>query len=117
VAVPVWYDYADGRFWVITARASLHGRIIQQAGRATLTVNSEEYADSHSVEKYVMAEGPMAFTDDDIEPVLRRIRSRYYRGPRALEWVNRPLDPETLRQQVAVLDPAKLSGYVWEDSL
>lgn len=117
VAVPLWYDYTDGRFWLITARESLHGRIIQKRGRATLTFHSEDYGDSRTIERYVMAEGPMAFTDDDIVPVIQRIRVRYYTGPRAAEWINRPLPPETLRQRVAVLIPERLSGYVWEESL
>ncbi len=117
VAVPVWYEYSDGRFWFITARESLHGRLMLQTGQATLTVHSEDYAESHTVEEYVMAEGPIAFTEDDIRPVIHRLRRKYYAGARAAEWVNRPLDPVTLRQRVAVLKPERLSGYVWQESL
>ncbi|MDR9451431.1 MAG: pyridoxamine 5'-phosphate oxidase family protein [Acidimicrobiia bacterium] len=117
VAVPLWYDYSDGHFWLITARESLHGRIIRQVGRATLTFHSEDYGEFRTVEEYVMAEGPVEFVGDDIRPVIHRIRSRYYTGPRATEWVNRPLVPETLNQRLAVLSPETLSGYRWEESL
>lgn len=117
VAVPIWCEYSDGRFFLITSRDSLHGRIIRRTGRAALTFHWEDYGESHTVEAYVMAEGPIEFTDDDIRPVVHRIRKRYYTGPRSAEWVNRPLAPETLRQRVAVLNPEKLSGYRWEESL
>lgn len=117
VAVPLWYEFTDGRFWLITARESLHGRLIQQTGRATLTFHSEDYGDLYTVERYVMAEGPIAFTDDDIVSAIQRIRGRYYVGPRAIEWINRPLSPETQRQHVAVLSPERISGYAWEESL
>lgn len=75
VAVPLWYDYSDGHFWLITARESLHGRIIRQVGRATLTFHSEDYGEFRTVEEYVMAEGPVEFVGDDIRPVIHRIRS------------------------------------------
>lgn len=113
VAVPIWYEFAEGRFWMITHPESLHGRIMRRTGRATLTVRSEDYGEVRTRERYVMAEGPVVITSDDVEPLVRRIRSRYYTGPHGEEWVGRPLDAFTLSQRVTVLQPETLSGYEW----
>ena len=117
VAVPIWYEFADGRLWMITLPDSVHGRIMQRTGRATLTVRSEEYGETRTRERYVMAEGPIEITSDDIEPLVRRIRRRYYAGAQAEQWVNRPLDSFTLSQKVVVLQPETLSGYEWVEQL
>jgi nitroimidazol reductase NimA-like FMN-containing flavoprotein (pyridoxamine 5'-phosphate oxidase superfamily) len=117
VAVPIWYEYRDGRFSMITFSGSLHGKIMQSVGRATITAHSETYGDTKTCERYAMAEGPIAFTDEDIEPLVRRLRRRYYTGARGDEWVNRPLDELTVRQGVAVLEPQTLSGYEWTEAL
>ena len=117
IAVPMWYEYREGQVWMITFTGSVHGRAMQQTGRATITIHSEAYGDTQTVERYVIAEGPIAFTDDDIEPLVRRIRRRYYTGPHADEWVNRPLDPSTLRQSVTALKPEALSGHQWVEQL
>ena len=117
MAIPMWYEYRDGRFFMITFSDSLHGRIMQAVGRATITAHSESYGDTATCERYVMAEGPTTFTDDDIEPLVRRMRRRCYTGAHREEWVNRPLDEFTLRQGVVVLEPETLSGYEWTEQL
>lgn len=117
VAVPIWYEYRDGRFFMITFSDSLHAKIMQLVGRATITAHSETYGDTKTRERYAMAEGPIAFTDDDIEPLVRCLRRRYYTGARRDEWVNRQLDELTVRQGVAVLEPQTLSGYEWTEEL
>jgi hypothetical protein len=117
VAVPIWYEFRDGQFFVITFSGSAHGRVMRAVGRATITAHSETYGDTETCERYVMAEGPIAFTGDDIEPLVRRLRRRYYTGDRLDEWVNRALDDFTMRQGVAVLEPETLSGYEWTEQL
>jgi hypothetical protein len=102
---------------VITFSGSVHGRVMRAVGRATITVHSETYGDAKTCECYVMAEGPIAFTGDDVEPLVRRLRRRYYTGARLDEWVNRALDEFTKSQGVAVLEPETLSGYQWTEQL
>ncbi len=117
VAVPIWYGYDDGVFSFITGRDSVHGKLIQQTGRATLTFHHEVYGARNTVERYVHAEGPVEFTDDDITPVVRTYRRRYYTGPDAEVWINEPLTDANYRQNIAVLRPELMTGYRWETSL
>lgn len=120
VAVPMWYGYEDGVFSLITARHSVHGRLMQRVGRATLTFHHEVYLPDHSVERYVHAEGPVEFIDDDITPVVIAHRRRYYEeyaGTRAEEWIDEPLSGENFRQNIALLRPDQMAGYRWEVSL
>lgn len=117
VAVPIWYEYDDGAVWMVTLPGSVHGRILQRTGRATLTVHAESYGESRTEERYVIVEGPIEITDEDIEPRVRRIRSHYYTGARAREWVERPLDDFTRTQRVTVLRPERLSGFEWIENL
>lgn len=114
IAAPIWYDYSDGVIRIVTSRDSVHGRVIQRRGWATLTVNSEEYGDEHTVERYANVEGPIEFVADDIVPVVTAIRRRYYTGRRAAEWIERPL---ISTQEVAELRPQRVAGFFWEESL
>jgi nitroimidazol reductase NimA-like FMN-containing flavoprotein (pyridoxamine 5'-phosphate oxidase superfamily) len=113
-AVPVWYEYADGLIRIVTAPDSLHGRIVQKKGRATFTVRSEDYADASTAESYVMVEGPATFTDEDTEPIVRRIRRRYHRGPRRAEWVDRPV---RTGERVLVIEPQTIVSSEWAEQL
>lgn len=117
VAVPIWYGYEDGVFSFITARNSVHGRLIQQTGRGTLTFHDEDYCPRHTVERYVHAEGPVEFVDDDIAPVVMAHRRRYYTGPNAETWINQPLTELNHRQNIALLRPERMTGYRWEVAL
>jgi hypothetical protein len=99
---------------MVTSPTSIHGQIIRRTGRATLTIRSEHYGEADSREWYVIAEGPIAFVNDDIEPFVRLMRRRYYSGPRLEDWMARPL---ISTQKVAVLDPESLSGYEWTEQL
>jgi nitroimidazol reductase NimA-like FMN-containing flavoprotein (pyridoxamine 5'-phosphate oxidase superfamily) len=108
VAVPVWFEFADGRFMIVTSPDTLHGRLVRRAGRTTITVHSERYGDDDMLEWYVMAEGPATFTDEDIEPIVRRTRSRYHGGQRIDEWLARPIDPA---ERVLVIEPQTLTGH------
>jgi nitroimidazol reductase NimA-like FMN-containing flavoprotein (pyridoxamine 5'-phosphate oxidase superfamily) len=113
-AVPVWYDYADGLIRIVTSPESVHGRIVQRTGRATLTVRAEDYADASTMESYVMVEGPAAFTDEDMEPIVRRIRRRYHQGPRRDEWVDRPIRTS---ERALVIEPESIVSNEWAEQL
>ena len=63
VAVAISYHFTDDGFYLVTSPASPHGRLMSQLGRATVTVQFEA-CDGRSVQQwYVMAEGPIQFTD------------------------------------------------------
>jgi nitroimidazol reductase NimA-like FMN-containing flavoprotein (pyridoxamine 5'-phosphate oxidase superfamily) len=117
VAVPIWYGYEDGVFSFITARDSVHGRLMQQTGRATLTFHDEDYGARQTLERYVHAEGPVEFCDDDITPVVLAHRRRYYTGPNAETWISEPLTELNYRQNIARLRPERLSGHYWAVSV
>ena len=54
LALPVWYSYADGVVTVSTSRSLLKGRLLEAAGRATLTAQTEA-----APYQYVSVEGPV----------------------------------------------------------
>lgn len=108
VAVAMSYLFRDGRFWMVTSRDSLHGRLMVKRGRATITVQEEILGHREIEQWYVMAEGTVEFTDEDPLPYVRAIM-RKDRGPDFVdEWTARsgPHD-----NPVAVLTPQTLSGY------
>ncbi len=53
-ALPVWYTYDGGVITISTDRSSLKGRLLDAAGRATLTVQTEA-----PPYQYVSVEGPV----------------------------------------------------------
>jgi nitroimidazol reductase NimA-like FMN-containing flavoprotein (pyridoxamine 5'-phosphate oxidase superfamily) len=109
LAVPMSYLLADGEFRMITSPDSLHGKLMRKTGRATLTIESEEHQPRALTQWYVMAEGPIAFTDDDPEPLLRAVMAKDRGEDLADEWTEQSL-PNVLT--VAVLTPETLSGYI-----
>ncbi len=114
LAVPMSYVFSEGRFSMVTSPDSLHGRLMQREGRATLTVQYE-YCDGRSVHQwYVHAEGPVLFTEDDPVLVGRAILSKDRGFDNADEWL--AARPPT-GGSVAVLIPERLSGYEYRDSL
>ena len=54
-ALPIWYQYVDGEILIGIDGSSRKARLLRGAGRATLTVQSEEVP-----YKYVSLEGPVA---------------------------------------------------------
>ena len=100
--------YEDGLFKMITSPYSQHGRLIRERGRASLTIHHEQNEPELITQWYVFAEGPVRFTEDDPEPLLRKIL-RKDRGPEHLEeWTEKAM---VSVEPVAVLDPIRLSGY------
>ncbi len=114
VAVPVWYDYDGTAFRLSTSPASLHSQLMVHRGRATLTMHSERYEGLGGEESYAIAEGPIAFTDEALEPLLRRLLLRY-RGADVLDEALAAMLPqlEEEGQRVALLMPEAMSGYTF----
>lgn len=75
LAIPIWYLYEGGRIELSMAGASLKARLLRDAGRATLTVQSEvrPYA-------YVSVEGPVEVLDEPADVLALATR---YLGERA----------------------------------
>jgi nitroimidazol reductase NimA-like FMN-containing flavoprotein (pyridoxamine 5'-phosphate oxidase superfamily) len=76
VAVPMSYTYNGDRLFFVTSPTSLHGRLMGQAGRATLTIQFEEVGTGSVHQWYVMAEGRMFFTDADPAPHVRAMLTK-----------------------------------------
>ncbi len=114
VAVPMSYVFEDGRFWMITSPESRHGELMRRTGRITLTVHHEEYPRRTSRQWYVMAEGPVLFTDDDPMPLLRRLLAKDRTEELADEWVEQM---GAHGDVVAVMSPDTLAGYRFEREL
>lgn len=73
LALPIWYVYVDGEVLISMAADSAKAKLLQRAGRATMTVQDER-----PPYKYVSVEGPVAVDpyDEvaayDIEAVAQR---------------------------------------------
>jgi hypothetical protein len=114
VAVPMSYVFDGTRFVMVTSPSSLHGRMMKRTGRATLTIQHER-CDGRSVfQWYVVAEGPVAFTDVDPRPFIRSMLAKDRGEANADEW-SAGDPPGDVR--VAELVPDRLSGYEYRDSL
>ena len=76
LAVPVWYAYSAGELRVVTDRDSRKGRLLAQAGRFSLCIQTET-----PPYRYVSVEGPIVAMDaSDVERDLRPLARRYL-GP------------------------------------
>jgi nitroimidazol reductase NimA-like FMN-containing flavoprotein (pyridoxamine 5'-phosphate oxidase superfamily) len=76
LTIPIWYAYAPGgvvRF--VTGGASRKAKLLRQAGRASLCVQTET-----PPYKYVSVEGPVAIGEPDHERDSREMALRYL-GP------------------------------------
>lgn len=79
VAAPVWYSYEPGGEIVFSTGArSAKARAMRDAGRATMTVQSEQ-----APYRYVTAEGPLTFAPGD-EATSHALAVRYL-GERGAE--------------------------------
>jgi len=73
LAVPVWYHYAPGTVVrVVTGPDSEKARLLRAAGRASLTVQSEQ-----APYQYVHVEGRITFGEPDPERDIRAMAIRY----------------------------------------
>jgi nitroimidazol reductase NimA-like FMN-containing flavoprotein (pyridoxamine 5'-phosphate oxidase superfamily) len=114
VAVPMSYRFVDGRFVIVTSPTSLHGRLMARTGRATITVQFEDCDGRSTHQWYVMAEGPIEFTDEDPTPHVYAIMAKDRGAENADAWTAGPPPSEV---EVAVLTPSRISGYEYRDAL
>ena len=114
LAIPMSYLFEGHRFVMVTSPDTVHGRLMLRHGRGTITVQFEA-CDGRSVHQwYVIAEGPVRFTEEDPRPFVRRILSKDRGESYADEWTARMgADDDT----VAELLPARMSGYEARASL
>lgn len=117
VAVPLAYLYRAGRFYLQSAPESLHGRLAVKRGRATVTVHDEWIGAVEAFEWYITAEGPVAFTDDPLRPVMREILAKDRGEHVADRWLDEWLWPAAADQRVLVLDPERIAGYTFPGRL
>jgi nitroimidazol reductase NimA-like FMN-containing flavoprotein (pyridoxamine 5'-phosphate oxidase superfamily) len=114
VAVPMSYIYDGDRFFMVTSPTSLHGQRMARTGRATLTIQYEK-VDRGSVHQwYVMAEGPVVFTDADPTSYVRAMLIKDRGETNWDRW--RASEPNT-DAQVAELVPARIGGYEFHETL
>lgn len=74
LTVPIWYIYEPGKdVWMITGRNSRKGKLLQQADRISLCVQTET-----PPYQYVSVEGPVVLRDpDDLNQQLLAMATRY----------------------------------------
>ena len=117
VAVPLAYVFRDGRFLLQSSPESLHGRLAIKRGRATVTVHQEWISGPEAAEWYITAEGPVAFTDDPVRPVMRDILAKDRGEHLADRWLDEWLWPVASEQKVMVLTPDRIAGYTFPSRL
>jgi hypothetical protein len=92
-ALPVWYSYDDGVVTVSMDRTSLKGRLVDAAGRVTLTVQTET-----APYQYVSVEGPTVMDASPGEALTLALATRYL-GAEIGQWYaneNQPT-PDTVQ--------------------
>ena len=84
LTVPIWYAYAPGgELRLITGRHSRKGRLLTQAGRCSLCVQTES-----PPYRYVSVEGPItAIEAVDVERDLRPLAHRYLGAEEGVRFV------------------------------
>jgi nitroimidazol reductase NimA-like FMN-containing flavoprotein (pyridoxamine 5'-phosphate oxidase superfamily) len=72
-SVPIWYQYTPGReAWVLTTAGSRKARLIEAAGRFTLTVDRLA-----PTVRYASVEGPVTRVVPGTDELLQEITERY----------------------------------------
>jgi nitroimidazol reductase NimA-like FMN-containing flavoprotein (pyridoxamine 5'-phosphate oxidase superfamily) len=114
LAVPISYHFDGSSFFMVTDPRSLHGRLMERRGRATITIQFERCDGPTVCQWYVTAEGRVRFTEDDPAPHVRTILAKD-RGDRYVDrWTSEPPPPTV---KVAVLTPERIGGYEFRDAL
>lgn len=96
LAVPVWYRFLDGVVEVTTEEASVKARLLRTAGRASLSVQREEYPYA-----YVTVEGPVTFGEATQEQRIA-IAARYLGAEAGAGYVASTQDGEGGGDDVAI---------------
>jgi len=61
LVVPLTFQFENGSFYFSTKPSRRHAEAFEAAGRASVIVHHEDYGSGRQVERYVAAEGPIAF--------------------------------------------------------
>jgi nitroimidazol reductase NimA-like FMN-containing flavoprotein (pyridoxamine 5'-phosphate oxidase superfamily) len=77
-ALPIWYQYIDGEILIRVHGESVKTQLVKQAGRATLTVQTET-----APYKYVSVEGPATVEQRDLDDLAMAVR---YLGDELGKW-------------------------------
>jgi nitroimidazol reductase NimA-like FMN-containing flavoprotein (pyridoxamine 5'-phosphate oxidase superfamily) len=77
-ALPIWYQFLDGKVLIRIDGDSVKAALVRAAGRATLTVQTET-----APYKYVSVEGPAAVETRPLDDVAMATR---YLGPELGQW-------------------------------
>ncbi len=96
LALPIWYLYRDGELLFSMSGTSLKADLLRKRGRATLTAQQETLP-----YQYVMVEGPVVVSDDDVDTAELAIR---YLGADMGAWYVQH-NPPTADSVVARLRP------------
>jgi hypothetical protein len=78
LSLPIWYLVDDGEILMSLAAGSLKARLLEAAGRATLTIQTEE-----PPYKYASIEGPVTLGPATHDPLALATR---YLGPELGQW-------------------------------
>jgi hypothetical protein len=81
MSLPIWYLVDDGDVVIVIDRGSLKGRLLDAAGRATMTVQTES-----APYQYVTVEGPVTIQTELPDAV--ELAGRYL-GPELGQWYAR----------------------------
>ena len=77
-ALPIWYQYENGEVVVRVDKDSIKAKLVEAAGRASLTVQTEV-----APYKYVSVEGPARVEDRPHDDLAAAVR---YLGPELGKW-------------------------------
>jgi PPOX class probable F420-dependent enzyme len=98
LTAPVWYVYEPGgEPWFATGRESRKAKLLEAAGRATLTVQAE--APPYG---YVSVEGPVSFADVEWGPHIEAVAHRYLAPADAEAYLASAGGPEGVGASVVV---------------
>ncbi len=95
LVVPVWYSYEPGGdVTILMSSASLKGRLLAAAGRATLCAQQETLP-----YKYVSVEGPItiASLSTDAQPEVERMAVRYLGEEMGRQYANAEIADDEIK--------------------
>jgi PPOX class probable F420-dependent enzyme len=106
--VPIWYQYRDGRFHVVTAKTSPKARAIARTRRASLTIQDEM-----PPYRAVIVEGDATIEDIPVEGSLNGWLAMHYLGRvggREFEKMTAEENHQTGLSRIT-LDPTRVRGF------
>jgi hypothetical protein len=98
IAVPVWYIYEPGGdVWFSTGKNSAKAKLLEEAGRGSFCVQTEE-----APYQYVSIEGPVSLEPCDFETHLRPMAIRYLGEQGGEAYLRRTGGPEHAGDNVVI---------------